>query len=101
MRILLGQILKAIFDMERSGAGLTWDYFYPGRPRPWLIDYVEDRDLWRFKIEDAEVVNAYISTIPYTFEAWDEASSIWPRDRSIQTVPGVMDFLIAGKACYS
>lgn len=41
--------LYAVFDMNRSGAGITWDYLHPGKPRPRLIDLVEDRDLWRFK----------------------------------------------------
>src|SRR5688572_2721511 len=35
----------ANFDMHRSGAGLAWDYLFPGEPRPWIVDYVEDRDL--------------------------------------------------------
>ncbi len=26
--------LTALFDMDRSGAGITWDYFNPGTPRP-------------------------------------------------------------------
>jgi uncharacterized protein len=41
---------RVVFDMNRSGAGITWDHFFPGQPRPWLIDYVEDRDLWRHKL---------------------------------------------------
>jgi uncharacterized protein len=45
--------LVAIFDMERSGAGLTWDYLSGGAPRPPLIDLVEDRDLWKFELGDA------------------------------------------------
>lgn len=62
------------FDMERSGAGMAWDYFFPGQPRPWLIDYVEDRDLWRHKLPNGPAVNAYISTLPYDFEVWDRES---------------------------
>jgi len=41
--------LAALFDMSRSGAGITWDYFHPGKERPRIIDLIEDRDLWRFK----------------------------------------------------
>jgi uncharacterized protein len=41
--------LFSLFDLSRSGAGLTWDYLHPGKPRPRIIDLVEDRDLWRFK----------------------------------------------------
>lgn len=62
----------ATFDMERSGAGLTWDVFNPGMPRPWVVDYVEDRDLWRFALLDSKRVNAYIQALPHTFAVWDE-----------------------------
>src|SRR3989304_1500175 len=39
-----------VFDMERGGAGIAWDAFHPGRVRPALIAYVEDRDLWRWQL---------------------------------------------------
>lgn len=35
------------FDMNKSGASLTWSYFHPDVEPPILIKYVEDRDLWR------------------------------------------------------
>ncbi len=47
-----------LFDMERSGAGLAWDFFHPTRARPPLIDYVEDRDLWRFRLPYSREVHA-------------------------------------------
>lgn len=40
----------AHFDMEKSGATLAWEYFHPGKDTPDLVKYVEDRDLWRFKL---------------------------------------------------
>lgn len=62
------------FDMERSGAGMAWDHFFPGQPRPWIVDYIEDRDLWRHKLPNGPAVNAYLSTIRFEFEAWYQAS---------------------------
>lgn len=59
------------FDMNRSGAGMAWDYFFPTQPRPWLVDYVEDRDLWRFNLPHSQEVNALIRSTAQTFEAWD------------------------------
>lgn len=70
------------FDMTRSGAGLAWDELiasrYTGdrvneimRKRPLLVDWIEDRDLWRFSLEGSEAAMAYIATEPYTWEAWD------------------------------
>ena len=60
----------ATFDMDRSGAGLAWDALH-STPRPWLVDYVEDRDLWRFALPDSEAVNAWIATAPFDFARWD------------------------------
>lgn len=59
------------FDMERSGAGMAWDHFM-GKPRPWVVNYVEDRDLWRNALDDSEAVSAYISTMAFDFEVWDD-----------------------------
>ena len=61
-----------IFDMNRSGAGLTWDTLFPGQPRPELINYIEDRDLWRFNLPNSREVSAALFSYPYDFEVWDE-----------------------------
>lgn len=64
--------LAAVFDMNRSGAGLTWDFFYPGQPRPALINHIEDRDLWRFQLEGTREILANLFSHPQDFGAWDE-----------------------------
>jgi len=61
-----------VFDMARSGAGLAWDFFHPAKPRPDLIKYVEDRDLWKFGLYRSRDANAYIFAHDYTFENWDK-----------------------------
>jgi oligoribonuclease NrnB/cAMP/cGMP phosphodiesterase (DHH superfamily) len=65
------------FDMERSGAGITWDHFArAGMERHWLVNIVEDRDLWRFRYGDkTRHTMAYVATLPMTFEAWDELAN--------------------------
>lgn len=60
-----------VFDMERSGAGLTWDQFFPRQPRPPFVDYIEDRDLWRFRLPYSREISAYIASFPREFETWD------------------------------
>lgn len=64
--------LHALFDMDRSGAQMAWDYFHPGEDRPKLIDYVGDRDLWRFNLPWSREVAAFVFSYPYSFVAWDE-----------------------------
>jgi len=61
------------FDMERSGAGLAWDYFFGGQV-PELIRHIEDRDLWRFAMPNTEAVMDCVASCPYTFEAYSDMS---------------------------
>jgi len=41
-----------VFNNDRSGASLTWIYFYGEENIPQLIKYVEDSDIWRFTYGD-------------------------------------------------
>lgn len=68
------------FDMERSGAGLAWDHFFPGQPRPALVSYVEDRDLWRFTLPHSREVHTWIASWPKTFDAWDGIAAVLDDD---------------------
>lgn len=60
------------FDMERSGARITWDYFFPDNTPPRLLLHVEDRDLWRFDLPGTREVQAAVFSHPYDFEVWDK-----------------------------
>lgn len=63
--------ISALFDMNRSGAGLAWDFFFPNEKRPALIDTIEDRDLWRFNLAHTREVQANVFSYPYDFHTWD------------------------------
>lgn len=65
-----GPPLHALFDMDRSGAGIAWDYFHPGKTRPALINHIEDRDLWRFKLPNTREIQAAVFSYPYDFDVW-------------------------------
>lgn len=59
------------FNMSKSGARLTWDYWFGGAT-PMLVQYTEDRDLWRWQLPHSREVNAYISSFPHDFSVWDK-----------------------------
>jgi len=80
------------FDMNRSGAGITWDHFHPAEPRPWVVDYVEDRDLWRFKLPNSEELSLRIRLTEHTLEAWDALSSA-PMDSLLAEAKGAHLYL--------
>ena len=54
----LEHLSYAIFDMSKSGARLSWEYFHPNTPAPMIVKLVEDRDLWKFTLEDTKTFDA-------------------------------------------
>lgn len=78
--------LHALFDMDHSGAQIAWDYLNPGKRRPALVDYVGDRDLWRFALPQSREVNAYIFAHEYTFENWDHLERMTRDHMALQNV---------------
>lgn len=60
----------AHFDMSKSGAHLTWNYFHPDKPLPELLAYIEDKDLWLFKLEKSREVTAALRSYPMDFALW-------------------------------
>jgi oligoribonuclease NrnB/cAMP/cGMP phosphodiesterase (DHH superfamily) len=72
LEALRGPGLKIHFDMQRSGAGMAWDYLFDGAPRPRFLGFVEDRDLWRFSFDETKASHAYLGSVDRTFAKWDE-----------------------------
>ena len=61
-------------DVKRSGAMITWEALHlPHEDCPDLIEYVQDRDLWRWELPLSREVGSYILTLGETVEEWDEA----------------------------
>jgi oligoribonuclease NrnB/cAMP/cGMP phosphodiesterase (DHH superfamily) len=69
---LAGRGHRVHFDLEHSGAVLAWQYFHPDDPVPDLLRYVEDQDLWTWKLPASEAVNAAIGSYPREIEVWDD-----------------------------
>jgi oligoribonuclease NrnB/cAMP/cGMP phosphodiesterase (DHH superfamily) len=60
------------FDMSKSGAVMAWEHFYPGMPVPPLLQYVQDRDLWHWKLPNSKEINAGLwRGTPREFTEWD------------------------------
>lgn len=72
--------LHAVFNMNKSGAGIAWDWLFPGEKRPWLVNCIEDRDLWKFNLPLTKLQMAYIASLPMTMESWEELSQEDPED---------------------
>ena len=60
-----------VFEMKQSGCTLAWDFFYPGKPAPLFLRYLEDKDIWRWGLRDSREFTAGYALRPSTFESLD------------------------------
>lgn len=60
----------AIFDNDKSGAVLAWEFFNTDTPVPELLRYVMDRDLWLYQLPRSREVFAALSSYPMDFRIW-------------------------------
>ena len=60
-----------VFDMKRSGAGITWDFFYPNDKLPTFLEYIQDRDIWSNKFRETAPFVAFFYEQEFNFELWE------------------------------
>ena len=66
----LADLSYAAFDLNKSGAVLAWEWAHR-MPAPWLLEYVQDKDLYTWKLPNSREINAALSSYPYDFNIWD------------------------------
>lgn len=73
-------------DVNKSGAMLAWDFIHnwqgaceifsesdPAYKKPpLLLNHIQDRDLWRFKLAGTKEIHQALGTVEQKFEVWDE-----------------------------
>ena len=67
----LHDISNTHFDMTKSGAILSWEFFHPGKEPPKFIRYIQDRDLWKWELEYSKEYSAAFDMVPFDFEVFD------------------------------
>ncbi len=60
----------AKFDMTKSGALLTWEYFFSEFQTPKSIQYVSDGDLWKRDNKNTIYFGKAIRTLPFDLKLW-------------------------------
>lgn len=58
------------FDLNRSGAVMSWQYFFPNEPIPKLFALIQDRDIWLNKMNEGPYLSYGLSIIDSDFRAW-------------------------------
>ncbi len=65
----------AYFDQKKSGAVLAWEWAHT-EPAPWLLQYIQDKDLWHWALPASREINAALASYPYNFHVWDELRQV-------------------------
>jgi len=68
----LHDISDTYFDMTKSGAILSWEFFHPGKEPPKFIKYIQDRDLWKWELEYSKEFSAAFDMVPFEFEEFEK-----------------------------
>ena len=50
----LGGCDFAYFDMNKSGVGIIWEYFYDDTPMPLFLQCIQDRDIWTWIVPESK-----------------------------------------------
>jgi oligoribonuclease NrnB/cAMP/cGMP phosphodiesterase (DHH superfamily) len=61
---------NAYFDQTKSGAVLSWEWAH-GTAAPWLLQYIQDKDLWTWALPESREINAALASYPFDFNVWD------------------------------
>lgn len=85
-------------DLEKSGAGITWDFFHddPRFPRLPLINYIEDFDLWHWGLPEGPAIHAYLSQFNWNsndaiIEVFEELHGLSPEQMAARGKP-IVDY---------
>lgn len=90
---------EVVFDMNKSGARITWEWIWRNHfgkkyssllntetgevlyldVAPWLVNYTEDRDLWRWKLPHSKAITTCLRSHPLDFNLWDIFEKIDPK----------------------
>ena len=73
---LTKSVSGSVYDISHSGAVLAWKYFHSDQPVPQICLYVEDGDLWNWKIPNSGKVLNYLDLKSEPdFKTWDSMTS--------------------------
>lgn len=68
-----------IFNEDKCGAELSWEYMFPNTEVPWFIKYIGDRDLWKWELPYSKEINRALYFLGYTFYDYENKTPPWKK----------------------
>jgi oligoribonuclease NrnB/cAMP/cGMP phosphodiesterase (DHH superfamily) len=79
--------VKVVLSQNMCGCHIIWSQCFPGQPLPWVLRYIQSRDLWTFKNKNEQIISWIISSnVISTFQS-----------QGIQQTYNYMDSLLNSK----
>lgn len=63
---------KYSYAVNHSGSVLAWLYFHPQKTIPALLRYVEDRDIWKWRMPNGKKILSVIDLFERDFAVWNK-----------------------------
>jgi len=71
-----------IFNQDRSGAMMCWEYLFPNKEPPLIIKYIQDRDLYLWQYPDSRSILSVLDSEGFDFQRWQSFEKKISRKRS-------------------
>lgn len=78
--------LTLFFDLSKSGAYLSWQYFHAKTPVPRMIAHISDGDLWTFEMKGTREFYVYLRSQGRSFAGWDKLCTAMQDQAKAQNV---------------
>lgn len=76
-RDVVGISTEHVYDDDRSGSVIAWQYFFPDEAVPKLLRHIQDVDLWSFKLPHTKELMAALGEYPFDFRLWNKLAAEW------------------------
>ncbi len=73
---IVKQTANYSYALDHSGCVLAWNYFHPKKAAPKLLAYVEDMDLWAFRVPRAKEIGAFLDSQKKEFNNWTKLAKL-------------------------
>jgi oligoribonuclease NrnB/cAMP/cGMP phosphodiesterase (DHH superfamily) len=83
----------AQFDSSCSGAMLAWSFFHPDEHPPDLIRYIQDRDLWQWRLPESREFSMGLMGVPFNFRAYDAFTQAGAVKSAISTGRAIVGYI--------
>ena len=72
----IGDLDFCHFDLKHSGCVLSWKYLFPDKEIPIILQHIEDRDLWKWKLKNTKEILCYLDSLDFNFFDWSKMNDI-------------------------